>query len=281
MNCLIAIDIGGTKIRVARLSHHYKLLDSVTIPTPHKLDVAKPAMLEAIKAMAAGHTIDAIGIASPGSVDRLHGAIGPFPNHPWPRLNIRSWLTSQFHCPIIIEHDATAAAICEANLGAGKKYRYQLFVTISTGIGSALTLDGKPLPGPHNTEGGNIFLEDHPHNLRAGSFEYLASGRAIVRQYGKIAAEIHAARDWAKISRQMARGLHDLIVATDPQVIVLGGGVSVHYKHFIKPLTTHLNAMIAAAPNYPIPPILQAKYVETAPLLGVGLLASGAVRASA
>lgn len=280
MSCLIAIDIGGTKIRIARLSHHYELLNSTTIATPHSLAEAKAAILEAIDVMAAGNHVQAIGVAAPAAIDRLKGSIGPFSNLAWPRFAIRNWLTRQYHCPVIIEHDATAAAICEANIGAGQKYRYQLFVTISTGIGSALTLDGKPLPGPHNTEGGHIMLEDHPHSLRVGSFEYLASGRAIVREYGKIAAEIHSASDWSEISRNFARGLHNLIMTTDPQVIVLGGGVSVHYKRFIKPLTHHLKTF-NSPPSYPPPPILQAKYVETAPLLGVGLLASGAVRAAA
>lgn len=280
MSCLIVIDIGGTKIRVARLSHHYKLLDSTTIATPRNLTEAQAQLLKTIHNLAGTEKIAAIGIAAPGSVDRLHGVIGPFSNIPWPRLAVRGWLTRQFHCPIIIEHDGTAAAICEANLGAAKNYRYQLFVTISTGIGSALTLDGKPLPGPNNPEAGHVFIEDHPHDLRSGSFEYLASGRAVVREYGKIAAEIHNTRDWSKIARQMARGLHNLIVATDPQVVVIGGGVGVHYKRFIKPLTRHLKTM-NSAPNYPLPPILQAKFVETAPLLGVGLLASGAVRAAA
>lgn len=275
MKRLVAIDIGGTKVRVAVLDGRFRVHASETIPSPSRLEQFQPALIELINHLLDNQPPDAIGIAAPGAVDRHTGTIGPFSNVTWPKFAIRNWLTHHYHCPVVVEHDATSGGICEAHLGAGQGYRYQLYVTISTGIGTALILDGKPLPGPHNAEGGHMLIREPGKHTRAASFEYLASGRAIVREYGKIAADINSAKDWQRIAAQFAVGLHNFIVITDPEIVILGGGVSVHYKKFIKPLTAELKKL-STVPGYPLPPIHQAKYVETAPLLGAAFLASGA-----
>ncbi len=271
---ILAIDIGGTKVRLATINSHHQITHSHDLATPPQL-AQFTEQLPSVMQSLAPHGPAAIGVASPGAVDRQSGTVGPFSNIAWPRFALRHWLQSHYHCPVIIEHDATAGAVCEALIGSAHQYRYQLYVTISTGIGSALTLDGKPLPGPHNTEGGHMLFTEPGSNQRHASYEYIASGRAIVRRYGKIAAQIRSQRDWQHIARQLALGLHNLLVATDPQVVVLGGGVSVHYRKFISPLRDELRRL-ATTPAYPLPPIVTARHIETAPLLGAALLAEAA-----
>lgn len=270
---VIAIDIGGTKVRIGRVNGHGLIAQFVDFPTP----AAEVEMLE--KTIAAVHTLTdpaepiAIGIAAPAQIDRKKGTIGPCTHIPtWKKLPIVASLHEEFGCPIVLENDATLGGVCEALIGSGRTHRYVLYVTISTGIGSALILDGKPLPGPYNPQGGQMILVDHVRNPLYGSFEYLASGKAIVRGYGKIAADIRSKKIWNEITRPLAQGLHNLIVATNPEIVILGGGVSKHHKKFMTPLKQHL-AELTYAPKFPLPPIKPAKHIETAPLIGAGLIA--------
>lgn len=271
-----AIDIGGTKVRIGRVDGHGRISQFIDFPTPAaEADMLKQT-ISTIHDLHGNVEPTAIGIAAPAQINRKSGTIGPCTHIPtWKKLPIVKKLSTEFSCPVVLENDATLGGVCEALIGSGHKYRYVLYVTISTGIGSALILDGQPLPGPYNPQGGQMILVDHVKNPLYGSFEYLASGKAIVREHGKIAADIRSAKTWNHITRPLAQGLHNLIVATNPEVVVLGGGVSRHYKRFITPLKKHL-AELAYAPKFPLPPIVQARNVETAPLVGAGLIAHAA-----
>lgn len=270
---VIAIDIGGTKVRIGRVDGHGRISQFIDFPTPPAEATMLQQAIDTVHELSGPAQPLAIGIAAPALVDRKKGTIGPCTHIPtWKKLPIVNKLSQEFACPVVLENDATLGGVCEALVGSGRKYRYVLYVTVSTGIGSALILDGQPLPGPYNPQGGQMILVDHAKNPLYGSFEYLASGKAIVREHGKIAADIRSKTTWNQITRPLAQGLHNLIVATNPEVVVLGGGVSRHYKRFIAPLKKHL-AELAYTPKFPLPPIVQAKHVETAPLVGAGLIA--------
>lgn len=270
---VIAIDIGGTKVRIGLVNGHGHIARFCDFATPASEKDMLDKTIATIYDLVGQAGPVAIGIASPALIDHKKGTIGPCTNIPtWKKLPIVARLNKEYNCPIILENDATLGGICEGLIGVAKNYRYLLYITISTGIGTALILDGKPLPGPHNPQGGQMILVDHVKNSFYGSFEYLASGKAIVREYGKIAADIKSKKTWSEISRPLAHGIHNLIVSTNPEVVVLGGGVSRHYKRFITPLKKHL-AELTYTPKYPLPPILQAQHVETAPLIGAGYVA--------
>ncbi len=268
MTAYIGIDIGGTKIRLTHTKHPSTVGETVDLPTPASFVIARHHIEEVIDRWMIKRPIHAIGVAAPGPLDTKRGIL-IHPSHiPWRNAEILPWLHARYRCTTIVAHDATAAGVCEARLGVAKKHRYVLYVTISTGIGSALILDGNPIPGPHNPEGGRILLKTPIQR-----FEKLASGTAIRQKYGRIAAQIQSRRIWREISEEIALGLYDLILATDPEIVVLGGGVSVHYKKFIKELQT---ALRRHQPFYTMPPIKQAKYTEHAPLIGAMLLAEDA-----
>lgn len=274
---LIGIDIGGTKIRVASALQPQKLEASADIPTPHQFAVAQQLILEQITALASGRPVSSIGIASPAPVNMPAGTIG-HPSHlSWKKAPMKSWLNQYFDCPVTLIHDAQAGGVCESRYGSGKDYRYVLYVSLSTGIGSALILDKVPLPGPHNPEGGRMILEAHTSHPELASFENRASGTAIVKKYGVRAAEITSRAKWDAIAYEIALGLNNLILATDPEIVVLGGGVSVHFKKFIRPLRAHLKRF---SHLYPLPPIKAADYIEHAPLIGSLSMANDALETS-
>lgn len=265
---IIAIDIGGTKVRVgySHLGNH--LDDSIEFATPVSQRVAIKSIIDNIHRLVGTSPIDAIGIASPGSINKARGTIVAPRNLAWHNLRIVKPLQKFFDCPVVLEHDATAGGIAEARMGAGQGHSVVLYVTISTGIGNSIIVNGSPLPTPHNQEGGWQIISQEQGEDRFGQ---LSSGRAIQLRYGKIAAEIHDSSTWQIITHDLAVGIYNMITIVQPDCVVLAGGVAVHYKRFIKPLKRQL---ISFDPIYPIPPILQARYVETAPALGVMLLAA-------
>lgn len=271
----IGIDIGGSKVRVASSLTGHRIDHSVRFATPTNQRRALPLMEHAIKNLVGQADIDAIGVASPGPIDKKTGKILAPINLAWKNLEIIKPLQKRFNCPVVLEHDATCGAIAEARMGSAKHKKVILYVTISTGLGTSLIVDGHPLPGPNHSEGGKILLDPsylHNHGL-AGTFENIVSGSAIKRRFGKIAAEIDNPHDWTLISHDLAQGLFNLIVSTAPDIVVLAGGVSVHYKKFARPLAREL-ARLKPLYLYKLPKIVPAQYVETAPVLGAILLAA-------
>jgi predicted NBD/HSP70 family sugar kinase len=143
-----------------------------------------------------------------------------------------------------------------------------LYVTISTGIGTGIIVDQQIDPDFEDSEGGHIVLE---HNGRRQIWEKFASGSAIVRRYGKRAQDITDAKTWHMIARDIATGLTDLSAVIQPEVIVLGGGVSNYYDRF----GGYLEAEMARynTPLTRMPEIRQAQQPEEAVIYGCYLFA--------
>lgn len=271
----IGIDIGGSKVRVAASLNGLSVDHSVRFVTPANQRRALPLIIKAIENVVGQSAVDAIGIACPGPIDRGKGKILNPVNIAWRNLEICQPLKKRFNCPVILEHDATCGGLAEARRGSGRHKTTVLYVTISTGIGSSLIIDGQPSASAHNCEGGKIIIDpsyQHSHHM-PGTFENIVSGSGIKRRFGKIAADIHNPHDWALISHDLAVGLFNLIVTTSPDTVVLAGGVAVHFKRFEKPLKRELK-QLESLYQYQIPPVVQARFVETAPVLGAIMLAS-------
>ena len=269
MLVVIGIDIGGTKIRIGGSNKGINLGRSVYVRTPEHYAEALHLIAQSVATLTGRHQIEAIGIASPGPIDLRNGRILTPSHLPWHNVAICHDLKQVFACPVSLGHDTTLGGVAEANFGAGRDVSNLLYVSISTGIGSSQIINGQPLPGDYNSEGGRQLIQQEVHD-RFVSFEDLASGAAIQRDFGKIAADIHKARDWDEIAHRLSLGLYNLIVITNPELVILGGGVAVHYHRFIRPLRRHLTDL---QKFYSLPKITQARFVETAPLIGAVMLA--------
>ncbi|HSX14447.1 MAG TPA: ROK family protein [Candidatus Saccharimonadales bacterium] len=274
----VGIDIGGTKLLAAASNDGRRMIRSHKIATPKDPRAALAAMIELVHQVSAGRPVASIGVSTPGPLDLHKGVILTPPNLPWHNVEIKRGLERSLHANVVVQHDAACGGLAEAILGAGKDYQRVLYVTISTGIGVSLITDGQVYHGAaRNIEAGHITIaQDGPECScgARGHFEALASGRAIKRQYGKFAYEIHDAKTWDQIAQHLAAGLSSLVAVYAPDVLVLAGGVSVHWRRFARPLAHYM----AADFRYGIPPIKLAKYVETAPVIGALLLASQAER---
>jgi glucokinase len=266
---IVAVDIGGTKTRVgySRIGDHIE--DSLDFPTPKNQRAVISTIIESIHKLVGISQIDAIGVCCPAPINKSRGTIGVPHNIPWKNLRIVSPLQNYFDCKVTFEHDATAAGIAEARLGAGKGFGVVLYITISTGIGCSVIINGYPLPGPNNPQGGDIIVKYSPTEIK--SFSASASGRTIEEYYQKSPSMIRDHKHWETIASELSIGIYNMINIVAPNCVVLGGGVTVNYKKFYKPLMRQLKSF---KPLYPLPPIKRAVFVETAPLVGIMLLAS-------
>lgn len=256
----LGIDIGGTKTLAAVLNDQGDIQEVRRFPTPKVYTVFLKEL--AINVASLSTKSFAAGcVAAPGTINRQKGIALDFGNLPWHDIPLKTDLQKALGCPIVVENDANLAGLSEARLLP--QYDSVLYVTISTGIGTGIITKGHIDPEMADSEGGHIILE---HNDRLQKWESFASGKAIVRRYGKRAGEITSRAMWKAISRDLALGLYDLIAFIQPDAVVLGGGVAAHMDRFKDLLEVELKRF--ETPLTPIPPILQARHPEEAVIYG-------------
>jgi predicted NBD/HSP70 family sugar kinase len=257
----LGIDVGGTKTLVASLTNEGVITESTKFPTPKNYHEFTLQLKEAISGL---HTKEfrAGGIAIPGLVDRKHGTGIAFGNLPWAHVPVQADVERMIHAPVVIENDANAAALSEAML-LKHDYSVVIYVTIGTGIGTGIIVDQKIDKAFEDTEGGYMLLD---HKGKLVQWQKIASGRAIFERFGKRASDINDEKTWKLISRDIARGLIELIAMAPPDVIVIGGGIGTHFHKYEKWLNAELKKY--ETPLTPVPPIRQAQRPEEAVVYG-------------
>jgi glucokinase len=257
----LGVDIGGTKTLVAVFETDGTLKTSQKFPTPTDYQAFLTQLDETVTALQAG-SFAAAAVAMPGAISE-DGSIGlAFGNLPWTHVTLQADCQKLFGCPVLIENDAKLAGLSEANL-VRKEFKKVLYVTISTGIGYSLIINGV-IDQNIADGGGRTMLFERDGKLVP--WESFASGKAIVERYGKRAADIDDPDCWQIMSQDFAVGLIDLIAILQPEVIIVGGGVGSHFKKFEKPLKKILSSL--ATPLMPIPVIRQAQNAEEAVIYG-------------
>lgn len=256
-----AVDIGGTKTLVAVFDKSGQALEQIKFPTPKNYSEFKAELAETVAKLSTENFQRTV-VAAPGLLDRKRGIGIRFGNLPWENVPIEEDVESVFRCPVSIENDANLAALSEA-LAINDQFNKVLYVTISTGIGGGIVIDGKIDPNFQDIEPGQMTLE---HQGRFEQWEKFASGSAIVKRFGKRASEIDDPQTWYIIARNVAVGLNTLIATLDPEVIVIGGGVGSHLDKFQDRLEEQLK--IYEHPMTPVPPIRKAVRTEEAVIYG-------------
>ncbi len=257
----LGVDVGGTKTLLAVFTKDGKLKKSVRFETPQNYSRFLDALTDNIKGLAVDD-FSAACVALAGAVDREKGIGLAFGNLPWKNIRIVEFLEKYLKAPVLVENDAKLAGLYEAKYIKGG-YKKVLFVTISTGVGLSLIVNGV-IEEDTNDLGGAVFtLQDGAKTI---TLDKLASGTAIVKKTGKRASELNDPKAWKEISRDMARGLIDVIALLQPEVVVIGGGVGTHFKKFEVPLSVALRKY--EMPIMKIPPVVQAQKPEEAVIYG-------------
>ena len=264
----IGVDLGGTGIKAGVVNENGEIISKGSTPTmaerPYQAVIADIATL--CKTVAADanlsiEQIEAIGVGVPGICDPKTGIIPKCTNLGWFDVPFVSELQSHIAKPVIVDNDATVAGFAEYIAGVSAGTHSSVFVTLGTGVGGGIIINGRPYSGAHGvgSEIGHMNIAMGGEECTCGNkgcFERYASATSIIRDAKRAVAEnpdsvimqkcggdvekinakivIDAAKEGDAVAKEvfagyvngLAHGLVNLINVIDPEVIVLGGGVS-------------------------------------------------------
>ncbi len=309
----IGIDVGGTNVKIALVDDSGKIIYSNSVPTraemgyEYTVNNIKQAIYDLMKeTKLTAKDIEGIGFGFPGQVDYKSGIVRLAPNIPgWVEVPIAKMIEDEFHIPTRVDNDVRCAALGELKYGAGKGCENLICITVGTGIGSGLIVNGKLVRGASNAAGeiGHIKLQIHDGPIcgcgDTGCMEAFASGPAIVamaEEYilgGKstkyremanggditpfIVAEAAKAGDpvakriFARIGEYIGIGMASVVNLLNPEKIIIGGGVADAGDILLEPLKEALKkrAMKIAGETVEVVP---AQLGNTAGVIGASLL---------
>lgn len=257
MPLTLAVDLGGTNMRVAVVDHHGQIVDRDQDHTPHDAKTIDP-FVELLAKMRRKHDVEHGVVAVPGRVDNLAGTLLHAPNLPptWADQITRDALQRALDLPIVLANDADAAAVGEAHFGAGRGHPDVVYLTISTGIGAGVLVGGRlVLPRYSAGEIGHTVIDrraaaaGHPSTV-----EELGSGTAIgrlaaARGLDATGAEIgKKVRDGDPVAKEVwdealfaaSLGAVTLAHLYAPTIIVVGGGVGLNADLTLQPIVDAL-----------------------------------------
>ena len=244
----IGLDLGGTNIKLAVLGagEPPAILDTEVHPTP--ATKAPEAVVERLTEIASErigiHGPSAIGIGVPGQFDLTTGTVRELPNltRGWQGFGLHAALEANLGSPVVLINDAQASTLAEATLGAARGYSTVQGVALGTGIGGGLIVDGRLHRGAHGSAGEvghQVIQADGPDVCSCGNrgcLESLAKAAVLAEHAGRSSAEAVFEAAEAGDERAMSAietiadylgvGLANVITIVDPDIIVIGGGLS-------------------------------------------------------
>lgn len=291
----MGIDWGGTYIKAGIVNSKGKIIKKI-IYSSQKLKI-KQAFISKIKSLVddfARFKIKAVGIGAPGIIDIKKGFIYYLPNiSGWRNYPLKDVLKRTLRLPVFIDNDANVFALAEARLGAAKGRKHAIFLTLGTGLGGAVIFEGKVLESRTSaTELGHVpvSLEERPCGCGGrGCIETFTGAKHLIKRYRELKrgkgvirevkelfeiaqkGEKEALAVWREFSQALGRFLAGMINIFNPEVIVLGGGVSGAFSIF-KPLLWEEIKQQAMWPQIKGLKLVRAK-LKDAGIIGAALLA--------
>ena len=312
----VGVDIGGTKIAAGVVDEDGRIVAKLR----RKTDASDSAsvehgVVEVCRELAADHQIGAIGLAAPGYVGADQATVLFTPNLPWRdhplRANVQRQLGSLADgVRIVVENDANAAGWAEFRFGAGRDVRDMLLLTIGTGLGGAIVIDGRLLRGWAGVaaEVGHMRVVPDGHACGCGHdgcWEQYASGRALVREakaalvndpdratrllelaggdpnHLKGPQVTKAAREGdplalellTTLGRWIGEGAASVAAIVDPALVVIGGGVADAGELLLKPAREGFENQLSARGHRPVAEIAVASLGNEAGIVGAADLA--------
>lgn len=247
MDLAIAVDLGGTQIRAALVNREGQILNRIATPTKATAGPAIVIQQLVDAARDVSRDVDAakilgVGVSSPGPLDTEHGiAIGLPTIKDFDNVPLLALLQKALPYPVQLENDGIAAAIGEWKFGAGENLRSLVYVTVSTGIGGGVIIDGNVLHGRKGMAGHIGHMAIMPNGLRCncgslGCWEAYAAGPAFTaRAKTNSAAEVFAAAKLGDAAAQkhvddeghfLGLGITSLLHLYSPEAVIIGGGLS-------------------------------------------------------
>jgi len=290
---LVAFDLGGTELKAARIAAGGRVERFVRVPSSAG-DGEAPlfaAIAEAGRQLDVRDSPDVVGFGSPGVIHPVSGIIvDRTPNvRLSPDFPMRDRLEKLFERRVVIDNDANCAALAEHECGAAKGARVSLTVTVGTGVGSGLVVDGRIVQGAFGGAGeiGHVPVGSQGPPCRCGVVgcaEPMASGSGLIARAREAGLDVESARDVfesreavaaeviARMIDHLARILGAATQVLNPDVIVLGGGVAQAGEKLFGPLRTALERYTLASHRERLQ-LVPAALGEQAGVIGAGLMA--------
>jgi glucokinase len=307
----IGIDIGGTKIAGALVDENGVIVREARVPTPaHDPDAIADAVVSLINELGEGVEVAAAGVAAAGYVDAARANIVYAPNLSWRNEPFKQKLESRLTIPVFIDNDANAAGWAEYRFGAGRGYQHMVMLTIGTGVGGAIITDGHLLRGGYGVAAELGHIRHIPNGRlcgcgRNGCIEQYGSGTALLRAAQELAdsdpiagARLAELRDenqgqltGAQVYQAISEGdagalsiLSELGIALgktiatlaailDPEIVVIGGGVSAAGELLLGPMREAYLGSLSARGFHPELKLVTAEFVNDAGVVGAADLA--------
>ncbi len=312
MALTIGIDVGGTKVLGGVVDESGKVLTTARKDTPRQGGAAlTQTIADVAKELLAQHSVSSVGVSAAGFVSSDRKTMLATPNiADWNGVDLDHELTKLIGLPVVIENDANAAAWGEAKFGAGQNQNHMMMLTVGTGIGGGIVVNGQLYRGAFGiaAEFGHVRVVPEGHLCGCGArgcFEQYASGNALLRHAREAInaspevarnllsrgdrtvagitgqAITEAARDGDPVAlaafnttgQWLGAGIASLCVLLDPACVVIGGGVIDAGEILLKPTRESLERNMPFAGKHPYPEIVAAKLGNEAGLVGVADLA--------
>jgi glucokinase len=311
MALTIGVDIGGTKVAAGVVDEEGVILTRLRHDTPAADSAAVVEVIVAlITELAAAHEIEAVGLGAPGFVDAGRSTVLFTPNLLWRDEPLRERIEKRCGLPAVVENDANSAAWAEARFGAGRGDPFVVLLTIGTGIGGGLVLDGELYRGRFGVAAEighlNVVPDGRPCGCgNRGCWEQYASGRALVREAHEVARRsperarrllelggghaewitgpivTRAAKEGDPVALQcfeviaqwLGHGMADLGAILDPALFVLGGGVSDAGDILLAPTAAAYEERLTGHSHRPLAEVRLAELGPEAGIVGAADLA--------
>lgn len=308
---VVGVDIGGTKVLAGVVDADGRVGRTARRTTPGRRVVTsrvEDALVAAILEAADGRPLAGVGVAAAGFVDSAGERVMFAPHLPWQGQPLRDLLADRLGCPVGLDNDANCAARAEAHRGAARGAASALMITMGTGIGGAVLLDGVVVRGANGMAGEFGHMQVVPDGQscecgRRGCWEQYSSGNALVSEARALmvdqpsvlvemsdgapeqvtgpmvtsAAEqgdLVARQAFASVGGWLGIGTANLVAAFDPAVVVVGGGVSAAGDRLLDPARTALQRTLVGAEHRVVPPLVAARLGPQAGMIGAALLVS-------
>ncbi|MBS7670847.1 ROK family protein [Croceicoccus gelatinilyticus] len=250
------IELGGTKAIAVR-GRGMTVTEMRSFPTTTP-DETLGAVLDVLAEWNAQEALAAIGIASFGPIRVARdaadfGSILATPKAGWANTPIHAPVAARFDCPIGFDTDVNAAALAEHAIGAAQGCSNTIYITIGTGLGAGILLDGVPVHGLLHPEAGHVRTRRAVGDgfegvcpFHGDCAEGLLSGPALLARLPKHPGELEPDDPaWGPVGRDLAELLAQLILTFSPQRIVIGGGVTNRQPHLLDKARSHIPEILA------------------------------------
>lgn len=260
---VIGIDLGGTAIKLARFSRSGDLLAEAQLPTPQPAvpGAVTMALCEAVEELDPQRLAAVVGIGLPGPMDAAARVARVCINLPgWEEVPLADWLEPRLERRVTLANDGNCAVVGEAWRGAAQGYGDVVLLTLGTGVGGGVLLNGSLFTG-HNgaaAEPGLIGVDPEGpacNSGNRGSLEQFASIGALrrlserePRELGRAAAagDPEALAVWGRYGSSLGVGITSLVYMFTPQLVLLGGGLAGAAPHFLPALRREVESRVQA-----------------------------------